>query len=53
MRTGSTIAELLVVLCVVGLALCMFTPTPEEAAGYTLDIIITGGFWHECRQFVF
>ena len=40
MKTGNTIAELLTVLCIVCLALCMFAPTSDEAAGYTLDIII-------------
>lgn len=39
MRQGSTIAELLTVLSILGLALCMFAPAPEEAAGYMLDII--------------
>ena len=37
---GSSLAELLVCLCLVGLGLCMFAPTTEEAATYTLDIII-------------
>ena len=40
MKTGSSIAELLVVLSIAGLALCMFVPTTEETASYTLDIII-------------
>lgn len=34
MRTGSTIAEVLVVVCILGLGLCMFAPTSEEAAGF-------------------
>ena len=40
MRAGSTIAELLVCLSILGLALCMFAPTSEEVADYTLDIVI-------------
>jgi len=40
MRTGSTLAELLVCLCILGLGLCLFAPTSEEAAGYTLEIVI-------------
>ena len=53
-RHASTIAELLVVLSIVGLALCMFAPASEETvATYTLDIIIgvvavgavAGAFW--------
>ena len=39
-RPGNTLAEILVVLSILCLALCMFAPTTEEAAGYTLDIII-------------
>lgn len=41
MRTGNTLAELLVVLCIVGLALCLFLPRGDaDVATYGLDIVI-------------
>ena len=41
MRTGSTLAELLVVLSIVGLAGVMFVPRGDaDVTAYTLDIII-------------
>ena len=41
MKTGSTIAEILVVLCIVGLAACLFVPTGDaDLTTYTFDIII-------------
>ena len=59
-RNASTLAEILVVLCIVGLALCLFLPRSDaDLTSYGLDIIIgvvevgavigccisTGAFW--------
>ncbi len=33
MKAGSTLAEILVVLCIVGLALCLFVPTTDAEWG--------------------